>query len=94
MRGYYEGRFRDRNQTFIQGEIRYPIYRFLQGVCFAGAGTVAPSIGDYSMRDLKYSAGAGFRILLSKKEKLSLRVDYGVGMGRNRGLYIQLGEAF
>ncbi|MFM7357630.1 MAG: BamA/TamA family outer membrane protein [Sediminibacterium sp.] len=94
MRGYYEGRFRDRNQMFLQGEIRYPIYRFLQGVCFAGAGTVAPSLKDYSFGDLKYSAGAGLRILLSKKEKLSLRIDYGVGMGKNRGLYIQLGEAF
>jgi hypothetical protein len=43
---------------------------------------------------MKYSAGAGLRFMLSKKEKLSLRVDYGIGLGRNRGLYIQLGEAF
>lgn len=94
MRGYYEGRFRDRNQMFVQGEFRYPIYKFIQGVCFAGAGSVAPSLKDYSIQQLKYSAGAGLRLMLSKKEKLSLRIDYGVGMGRNRGLYIQLGEAF
>ncbi|MCE2974078.1 MAG: BamA/TamA family outer membrane protein [Sediminibacterium sp.] len=94
MRGYYEGRFRDRNQMFVQGEIRYPIYKFIQGVCFAGAGSVAPGLKDYSIQQLKYSAGAGLRLMLSKKEKLSLRIDYGVGMGRNRGLYIQLGEAF
>lgn len=94
MRGYYEGRFRDRNQMFLQGEFRYPIYRFIQGVCFAGMGSVAPAIRDYAWQEMKYSAGAGLRFMLSKKEKLSLRVDYGIGLGRNRGLYIQLGEAF
>lgn len=94
MRGYYEGRFRDRNQMYVQGEIRYPIYRFIQGVCFAGMGSVAPTLKDYSIQQLKYSAGAGLRLMLSKKEKLSIRIDYGIGMGRNRGLYLQLGEAF
>ena len=94
MRGYYEGRFRDKQQMFFQGEYRFPVYKFLQAVVFGGLGSVASQWKEYAMDNIKYSAGGGLRFVLSKQEKLSLRLDYGIGQGTNRGFYVQLGEAF
>ena len=94
MRGYYEGRFRDKQQMFFQGEYRFPVYKFLQAVVFGGLGSVASEWKEYALDNIKYSAGGGLRFVLSKQEKLSLRLDYGVGQGTNRGFYVQLGEAF
>ena len=94
MRGYYEGRFRDKQQMFFQGEYRFPVYKFLQAVVFGGLGSVASKWKEYAMDNIKYSAGGGLRFVLSKQEKLSLRLDYGIGQGTNRGFYVQLGEAF
>ena len=94
MRGYYEGRFRDKQQMFFQGEYRFPVYKFLQAVVFGGLGSVASEWKEYAMDKIKYSAGGGLRFVLSKQEKLSLRLDYGIGQGTNRGFYVQLGEAF
>jgi outer membrane protein assembly factor BamA len=94
MRGYYEGRYKDQNQLVLQAEYRFPIYKRFRGVVFGGGGDVGGSFTDYSFSDLKYSYGAGLRFALSQKEKLNLRIDYGIGQGNNSGFYIQLGEAF
>jgi hypothetical protein len=46
------------------------------------------------LNDFKYSFGGGIRFAVDTKEKLNIRVDYGIGQGKNSGLYLQLGEAF
>lgn len=94
MRGYYDGRYKDLNQVVLQGEYRFPLVKRLSAVAFAGGGTVGKNISAYSIHELKYSAGAGLRIALNKKEKLNLRLDYGIGQDKNSGFYLQLGEAF
>ncbi len=94
MRGYYEGRYKDQNQLVLQAEYRFPLYKKFRGVVFGGGGNVGSSFSDYSITDLKYSYGVGLRFALSEKEKLNLRVDYGIGQGTSSGFYIQLGEAF
>ena len=94
MRGYYDGRYKDKNQTILQGEYRFTIYKRLGAVAFGGAGNVSKDLSDYSVNDLKYSYGGGIRFALDKKEKLNLRIDYGIGQGKNNGFYLQLGEAF
>ena len=94
MRGYYEGRYKDLQQMVFQTEYRFPIYKRLKGVAFGGAGSVANHFSDYSIPQLKYSFGGGLRFALSEKERLNLRLDYGVGQAGNSGFYIQLGEAF
>jgi outer membrane protein assembly factor BamA len=94
MRGYYEGRYKDQNQLILQGEYRFPIWKRFGGVAFAGAGDVNGKYSHYALNDLKYSYGGGLRFALDKKEKLNLRVDYGIGQGKNSGFYLQLGEAF
>lgn len=94
MRGYYDGRFKDYDQLLFQTEYRFPIYKRFSAVAFGGTGTVGRNFADYSFLDLKYSYGAGLRIAVNKKEKLNIRIDYGIGQGKNSGLYLQLGEAF
>ncbi len=94
MRGYYEGRYKDQEQFIFQAEYRFPLYKRFRGVVFGGTGSVASSFDKYALNDLKYSYGAGLRFALSKKEKLNLRIDYGIGQGKSSGFYIQLGEAF
>lgn len=94
MRGYYEGRYKDLNQTILQAEYRFPVYKRFGAVVFGGGGNVSHSMLDYAINDFKFSYGAGIRFALDTREKLNLRVDYGMGEGKNSGFYLQLGEAF
>ena len=94
MRGYYDGRYKDKDMLEFQGEYRFPVYKRFSAVAFGGGGTVGNTFSDYSLSDLKFSYGAGLRIALDKREKLNLRLDYGIGQGKNNGFYLQLGEAF
>ena len=94
MRGYYEGRYKDQQLLILQTEYRFPIYKRLGAVVFGGTGNVSKIFADYSLTEFKYSFGGGIRFALDKKEKLNLRVDYGIGQGTNSGFYLQLGEAF
>lgn len=94
MRGYYDGRYKDKNQLVFQTEYRFPLLKRISAVVFGGAGNVGTGFTDYSLSDLKYSYGGGLRIAVNKKEKLNIRLDYGIGQGKNNGFYLQLGEAF
>jgi outer membrane protein assembly factor BamA len=95
MRGYYDGRYRDKDQVVLQAEYRVPVYRRLGAVAFGGIGNVSHNCNYFSTEALKYSYGGGLRIALTKSERLNLRLDYGIGRGsRSKGFYFQLGEAF
>mgnify|MGYP001051682299 CR=1 FL=1 len=94
MRGYYDGRYRDKNQYVLQAEYRFPIYKRFGVVVFADCGDVSNTANSFALNTLKYSYGAGLRFQLSKKEKLNLRIDYGIGANNNSGFYLQLAEAF
>ena len=94
MRGYYDGRYRDNDQFSIQAEYRVHVYKRFGAVAFGSFGDVGHTFTDYTFNDLKYSYGGGIRFALNRNEKLNLRLDYGIGAGRNHGLYLQLGEAF
>lgn len=94
LRGYYAGRFRDKNAAILQGEYRVQVYRRIGVVGFAGIGNVGPELKDLDLQSLKESWGGGLRIALNQKEKLNLRIDYGFARGKSSGLYLQIGEAF
>jgi outer membrane protein assembly factor BamA len=94
MRGYYEGRFTDKNLLAIQSELRFPIYGRFGMVTFAGLGRVGNALKDiFIPSHLKPSIGAGVRFALSPQEKLHLRVDAGFG-NKSNGTYLNMGEAF
>ena len=95
MRGYYDGRYRDKDQVVLQAEYRAPLYRRLGAVAFGGVGNVSHNCDYLSTRALKYSYGGGLRIALTKSDRLNLRLDYGISRGgKSSGFYFQLGEAF
>jgi hypothetical protein len=94
MRGYYLGRFRDKNAGILQSEYRVPLFWRLGAVGFADMGNVGETIGDVNLRHFKYSYGGGLRVALNRSEKLNLRLDYGQAKGASNGFYLQLGEAF
>ncbi|MCJ8211895.1 polymerase [Mucilaginibacter sp. RS28] len=97
MRGYYNGRYRDRNLVAGQTELRYRLSdRFgLNG--FVGTGAVFNN--SFSFNDLKPNYGGGVRYFFDVEKGLSMRVDYGFGEKRpgekrQSGLYLGLGESF
>jgi outer membrane protein assembly factor BamA len=95
MRGYYDGRYRDKDQVVLQAEYRVPVYRRLGAVAFGGVGNVSNNCDYLGTKAIKYSYGGGLRIALTKSERLNLRLDYGISRGgRSQGFYFQLGEAF
>ena len=93
MRGYYRGRFRDRQYMSAQAEYRYIIYRRWGVAGFAGVGDVAPVIGKFSVQSLKPSYGVGIRFLIDRKENVNMRLDMAWGQGSD-GFYVAFGEAF
>ncbi|WP_048907764.1 BamA/TamA family outer membrane protein [Pedobacter sp. V48] len=98
MRGYYTGRYRERNLLAGQAELRYRYNNRFGAVVFGGAGQVFDN-GDLSIKSFKPSYGAGGRYFFDPEKGLSVRVDYGIGEKRanekrQTGFYISLAEAF
>ena len=59
----------------LNGELRFPIYRWLKGVGFVDMGNVYPKVGDISFTDFQVGVGAGARL----DTPLGLiRFDFGV----------------
>ena len=93
MRGYIEGRFRDKHLIVFQTEYRLPLFWRFGAVIFAGTGRVANKISQFNFDGFHYNFGTGLRFLLDKKEKMNLRFDVGFGKGTS-GFYLTFGEAF
>jgi hypothetical protein len=98
MRGYYTGRFRDRNQIASQVEYRFlPLpFKFTKrwgAAVFGGTGTVFNSFESLSTKDFVFTGGGGIRFLMFPKKDIFSRFD--VAFTREgTGIYIFIGEAF
>lgn len=98
MRGYYAGRYRDKQLGAAQAEIRFRFTPQLGIVGFLGVGTVTSQVGRL-MQAWKHSYGVGLRYFVDTHQGLSIRLDYGMGQRlpnekRQSGFYFSLGEAF
>lgn len=93
LRGYFQGRYRDRNLLALQGEYRLPLFWRFGAAGFVGVGQVAPDIGGFGLDRFWVAGGAGLRFLLAKREGLNIRADFAFGEGSS-GFYLSLGEAF
>lgn len=94
MRGYYLGRYRDKNMIAFQAEYRWvPVFWRLGLAAFAGFGDVADRIGRFDLGHLKYSYGFGLRFVFDTKQRLNIRLDFGFGKGTS-GIYFTAAEAF
>ncbi|MBA7483305.1 hypothetical protein ES707_18818 [subsurface metagenome] len=93
LRGYLEGRLRDKVYTALQAELRLPLFWRLGGVLFGGGGQVAPSLEAMDFSEPKLAAGAGLRLLLNRSQGLNLRLDIAQS-SEGPAFYIRAMEAF
>ncbi|WP_285010437.1 polymerase [Pedobacter faecalis] len=98
MRGYYTGRYRDRNLLAAQAELRFRYNNRFGLAVFGGGGQVFDN-GGFAFKSFKPSYGAGGRYFFDPEKGLSVRVDYGIGEKRanekrQAGFYVSLAEAF
>jgi len=93
LRGYPEGRYRDRNALFVQTELRFPLYWRFGWVVFFSLGDVFDSPKDLSGDLLKYSGGIGLRFTVDKQERINVRADFGI-TPEGGNIYFFMLEAF
>lgn len=94
MRGFFEGRFRDKHYMAAQAEWRQPIYKRVHASAFIGAGEVANSFDELSLMRIKVAGGGGIRFLLNPKESIFVRFDYAWNNEGGGGFYIRINDAF
>jgi outer membrane protein assembly factor BamA len=95
-RGYAQGRFRGNAMVYGETEFRQPLLRdnLLGLVLFANTSTFSDQdSGERLGESFAPAAGAGLRVLFSKRSGTNLCVDYGVGR-ESHGFYLALQEAF
>ena len=94
MRGYYLGRYRDKDMITLQAEYRWvPVFWRIGLAAFASLGDVAATLGDFDIGRFKYAYGAGLRFVLDPRQRLNLRLDFGFGK-KTSGVYFTAAEAF
>lgn len=93
MRGYFEGRYRDKNSIQTQVEYRKIIGGRFGVVAFGGLSNVMPTLSDLKIDNTKWTLGSGLRYNINKSDPTYIRVDYGFGKNTS-GFYITFGEAF
>lgn len=91
MRGYYEGRYRDRNLMEVQLELRQHIWWRLGIAVFGGAANVFDYFDDINWRHTLPNYGLGIRYEF--KRKTNVRLD--LGFTKNKpGVVFSINEAF
>ena len=93
MRGYYFGRYRDRDMIYLQSEYRFPVYARFGMTVFGGLGQVAHNVENIYWQGNHVNYGFGVRYKFNKRQNLNMRADFGFGEG-NTGQYFTVGEAF
>ncbi|MBO6516995.1 MAG: BamA/TamA family outer membrane protein [Bacteroidia bacterium] len=96
MRGYYLGRYRDKNIMAGQVEYRMLPFSFAKrwgASVFASAGSVFPSFNQYTQSPIVWAAGFGPRFLIFPKKDVYNRFDVAF-TSEGMGFYFFIGEAF
>jgi len=93
MRGYYDGRFRDRDLVMAQLEYRMPLSGRWGLAAFCSGGTVGNRLSDLDFAKPLVAGGVGVRFVFDKKERIVLRMDVGFGKDSS-GIYFSIYEAF
>ena len=92
MRGYYEGRYRDKHSLESTVELRQHVWKRNGIVVWAGAGTVFPQFSALRSRQILPNAGVGYR--WEFKKNVNVRLDYGFGKSGQSGFLFNINEAF
>ena len=92
MRGYRQGRYRDRVYWTAQAEARLPLFWRFRMAAFANVGEVGPRLGGDLLDAVQAAAGLGGRFRLTDNGVYA-RADLAYGASGFQ-LYLSLGEAF
>ena len=92
MRGYYEGRYRDKHSMEATVELRQHIWKRNGIVVWGGAGTVFPKFSALRSKYILPNAGVGYR--WEFKKDVNVRLDYGFGKSGQSGFLFNINEAF
>lgn len=92
MRGYYEGRYRDKHSLEATVELRQHVWKRNGIVVWAGVGTVFPKFSALRSRQILPNAGVGYR--WEFKKNVNVRLDYGFGKSGQSGFLFNINEAF
>lgn len=91
LRGYYQGRYRDRNLLAAQVELRQKVYRGHGVAVWGGAGWVFPSFGGFDIKNTLPTYGAGYRFSFLG---IVLRLDVGFGLPGQYAVIAGLSHSF
>ncbi len=80
----------------INQELRFPLYKWLEGVAFFDLGNVYERLTDFNPFDVRTSLGLGLRLNIPA---IFLRLDYGINLApqefEKKGVfYFSIGQAF
>ena len=92
MRGYYEGRYRDKHKFETQLELRQHVWKRNGVVVWGGFGTVFSKFEQLQFRRLLPNWGFGYR--WEFKKNVNVGLDYGCGKPGQRGFIFNINEAF
>lgn len=91
MRGYFEGRYRDKGAADVCVELRQHVWRRNGLVAWVGVGSVFPRLSDIEFRQLLPNYGIGYR--WEFKKNVNVRLDLGFGKHES-GIFFNINEAF
>ncbi|MCM1110432.1 MAG: BamA/TamA family outer membrane protein [Clostridium sp.] len=91
MRGYFDGRFIDKNEMDLTVELRQRVFRRSGVALWVGAATVFPKFSSMRIRRILPNAGIGYR--WEFKRNTNVRIDFGFGRGET-GFVFNINEAF
>lgn len=92
MRGYYEGRYRDKHSLEATVELRQHVWKRNGIVVWGGAGTIFPKFSALRSKQILPNAGVGYR--WEFKKNVNVRLDYGFGKSGQSGFLFNINEAF
>lgn len=91
MRGYFEGRYRDKGAADLCVELRQHVWRRHGFVVWGGVGCVFPKITEINGHELLPNYGVGYR--WEFKKNVNVRLDVGFGK-HEKGFFFNINEAF
>jgi outer membrane protein assembly factor BamA len=93
LRGFYEGRLRDKCLLALQTEYRLPVVWRIGLCAFAGVAQVQPELGLMSLKGFHGAGGIGVRYKFNSRENLNIRLDVGFAEA-SPSFYLTFAEAF
>ncbi len=113
LRGYFEGTYLDQHMLYFDVEYRMPLFedndepiwklwKHMSIAAFFSGGKVYNEEEGLNFSNFRMSFGGGVRFKISKSQRTTLRLDYGIGLAdnaggigqRQRGFYLSINEAF